>query len=108
MHRTRGIVEREAAKPRLGHLKKHDVAPHKKLVEIRGPHELAPGETVTVEVPGQEFKARATPLTGADYDRTWAEIQRQYPFFTEHQQRAGRTSLRFSAMRRWSSRPTST
>src|SRR4029450_10879709 len=47
---------------------------------------------VTVEVPGQEFKARATPLSGEDYDRTWAEIQRRYPFFTAHPQRAGRTT----------------
>jgi F420H(2)-dependent quinone reductase len=46
--------------------------------------------SVTVEVPGQEFRARAKPLNGDDYDREWARIQEQYPFFTEHQQRAGR------------------
>ena len=45
---------------------------------------------VTVETPGQEFKARATPLTGADYDRVWAEIKAKYPFFAEHEKRAGR------------------
>jgi deazaflavin-dependent oxidoreductase (nitroreductase family) len=45
---------------------------------------------VTVETPGQEFKARATPLTGADYDRVWAGIKRKYPFFAEHEKRAGR------------------
>ena len=52
------VSEGRLTKPRLGHLKKHDVAPHKRLVEIRGPHELAPGETVTVEAfePGERVK----------------------------------------------------
>ena len=45
---------------------------------------------VTVEVPGREFKARATPLTGEEYRREWTRIQEKYPFFTEHEQRAGR------------------
>jgi large subunit ribosomal protein L3 len=43
------VPERKLTKPRIGHLKKHDVGPHRRLVEIRGQHELAPGETVTVE-----------------------------------------------------------
>jgi large subunit ribosomal protein L3 len=43
------VPERKVTKPRIGHLKKHDVGPHRRLVEIRGQHELAPGETVTVE-----------------------------------------------------------
>src|SRR3954452_11592856 len=53
-----GVSEGRLKKPRLGHLKKYDVAPHKRLVEIRGPHELAPGETVTVEAfePGERVK----------------------------------------------------
>ena len=46
--------------------------------------------SVTVELPGEEFKARATPLDGADYDRTWAMIKERYPFFAEHDERAGR------------------
>jgi F420H(2)-dependent quinone reductase len=45
---------------------------------------------VTVELPGQEFRAEAAPLEGADYERSWAEIKNRYPFFTEHEQRAGR------------------
>jgi deazaflavin-dependent oxidoreductase (nitroreductase family) len=45
---------------------------------------------VTVETPGHRFKARATPLEDADYDRTWADVKKQYPFFAEHEQRAGR------------------
>jgi large subunit ribosomal protein L3 len=43
------VPERKMTKARIGHLKKHDVGPHRRLVEIRGQHELAPGETVTVE-----------------------------------------------------------
>ena len=52
------VPEGKLSKPELGHLKKHDVEPHRKLVEIRGPHELAPGETVTVESfePGEKVK----------------------------------------------------
>jgi large subunit ribosomal protein L3 len=62
------VSEGKLSKPKLGHLKKHNVGPHRKLVEIRGPHELAPGETVTVESfePGEKVKvsiltARALP-----------------------------------------------
>jgi large subunit ribosomal protein L3 len=52
------VSEEKLSKPKLGHLKKHNVGPHRKLVEIRGPHELAPGETVTVESfePGEKVK----------------------------------------------------
>ena len=45
---------------------------------------------VTVEVPGHRYKARATPLTGDDYDRQWALIKAKFPFFAEHEERAGR------------------
>jgi large subunit ribosomal protein L3 len=43
------VPERKLTKPKLGYLKKHEVGPHRRLLEIRGPHELTPGETVTVE-----------------------------------------------------------
>lgn len=43
------VPERKLTKPRLGHLRKHGVAPHRRLVEIRGQTQLAPGDTVTVE-----------------------------------------------------------
>jgi large subunit ribosomal protein L3 len=58
------VSEGGLTKPRLGHLKKHDVAPHKRLVEIRGPHELAPGETVTVETfePGEKVKVSGVSI----------------------------------------------
>jgi large subunit ribosomal protein L3 len=42
------VSERKLSKPKLGYLKKHDVGPHRRLIEIRGPSELTPGETVTV------------------------------------------------------------
>src|SRR4051794_15678834 len=45
---------------------------------------------VTVEVPGRTYAACATPLTGDDYDRQWARIKEQYPFFAEHEVKAGR------------------
>ena len=52
------VPERKLQRPRLGHLKKHGVGPHRKLVEIRGQHELTPGETMTVEAfePGDKVK----------------------------------------------------
>ena len=52
------VPERKLQRPRLGHLKKHGVGPYRKLVEIRGAHELTPGETMTVEAfePGDKVK----------------------------------------------------
>jgi large subunit ribosomal protein L3 len=52
------VPERRLSKPRLGHLKKNGVGSYRKLVEIRGQHELAAGETVTVEAfePGEKVK----------------------------------------------------
>ena len=58
------VAEGKISKPKLGHFKKHDVAPHRELVEIRGPHELAPGETVTVEAfePGEKVKVSGVSI----------------------------------------------
>jgi large subunit ribosomal protein L3 len=52
------VPERKLQRARLGHLRKNGVEPHRRLVEIRGPHELTPGETVTVEAfePGERIK----------------------------------------------------
>jgi large subunit ribosomal protein L3 len=52
------VPQRKLTKPKLGYLKKHDVGPHRRLVEIRGLSELTPGEIVTVESfePGDRVK----------------------------------------------------
>jgi large subunit ribosomal protein L3 len=52
------VPERKLTKPKLGYLGKHDVGPHRRLLEIRGPSQLTPGETVTVETfePGDRIK----------------------------------------------------
>ncbi len=52
------VIERKLSKGELGHLEKAGVTPHRRLVEFRGPTELTPGDTVTVEVfePGDAVK----------------------------------------------------
>ncbi len=58
------VAERKLTKPELGHLRKHGVGPHRTLVEIRGPHELTPGESVTVEAfePGEKVKVSGVSI----------------------------------------------
>jgi large subunit ribosomal protein L3 len=53
------VPERKLSKPELGHLARHDVAAHRKLVEFRGAIDGAvAGEAVTVETfaPGDRVK----------------------------------------------------
>jgi large subunit ribosomal protein L3 len=52
------VPERKLSKGELGHLGKAEVAPHRHLVEFRGPSESVVGETVTVEAfePGEAVK----------------------------------------------------
>jgi large subunit ribosomal protein L3 len=53
------VEERKLSKGELGHLAKHDVAPHRSLVEFRGAIDGAvAGESVTVEAfqPGDKIK----------------------------------------------------
>lgn len=52
------VAERKLAKGEIGHLQKAGVGPHRHLVELRGPSELAVGETVTVDAfePGEPVK----------------------------------------------------
>lgn len=59
-----GVRERKLTKPERGHLRKHGVGPHRRLVEIRGEHELSPGATVTVEVfePGEKVKVSGVSI----------------------------------------------
>ena len=51
---------------------------------------LAAHPEVTVEVGDEKYAARAVPTTGADRDRVWAMITENYPFFADHQAKAGR------------------
>ncbi len=45
---------------------------------------------VTVEVTGDTFEATASVLLDDERERVFAEIVRLYPFFGDHQARAGR------------------
>jgi large subunit ribosomal protein L3 len=58
------VPKGKATKPRVGHLKKNGVAPHRHLVEFRGGSELVPGESVTVEAfePGDAVKVSGTSI----------------------------------------------
>jgi large subunit ribosomal protein L3 len=58
------VPERKLTKPELGHLRKNGVGPRRTLVEIRGPHELTPGETVTVDAfePGEKVKVSGVSI----------------------------------------------
>src|SRR3990170_7237199 len=58
------VSEKRLSKPRAGHLKRHGVGPHRRLVEIRGPHGLAPGDTVAVEAfePGEKVKVSGVSI----------------------------------------------
>ncbi|WP_410676624.1 nitroreductase/quinone reductase family protein [Amycolatopsis sp. cmx-4-68] len=49
---------------------------------------LAADPRVTVEVDDRKFDAEALPLLGADYVRTWTELERLYPFLADHQAKA--------------------
>jgi large subunit ribosomal protein L3 len=58
------VVDRKLSKGELGHLRKAGVGGHRHLVEIRGPSELAVGESVTVEAfePGDRIKVSGTSI----------------------------------------------
>lgn len=51
---------------------------------VRDPH-------VDVEVGHETYPALARVLTGADRERQWAMLKQTYPFFAEHELKAGRT-----------------
>ena len=58
------VPERKLTKPEMGHLKKAGLGPHRRLVEIRGAHELVPGDTVTVEsfAPGEKVRVSGVSI----------------------------------------------
>lgn len=43
---------------------------------------------VKVELDGATFDGEALPLLGADYVRTWTELEKHYPFLADHQAKA--------------------
>lgn len=52
---------------------------------------LVANPDVTVEIGDETYSATATPLAGADRERAWDEIKAAYPFFADHEARAGRS-----------------
>jgi large subunit ribosomal protein L3 len=58
------VSERKLTRPKVGHLRKHGVTPHRRLVEIRGQHELTEGDTVTVDSfePGETVKVSGVSI----------------------------------------------
>jgi deazaflavin-dependent oxidoreductase (nitroreductase family) len=40
---------------------------------------------VTVELGDERYAALATPTTGAERERLWAELKQRYPFFADHE-----------------------
>ncbi len=58
------VPDKKLSKPEIGHLKKNNVGPHRKLVELRGASELVAGETVTVEAfePGDKVKVTGVSI----------------------------------------------
>jgi deazaflavin-dependent oxidoreductase (nitroreductase family) len=54
-------------------------------------HNLVAHPEVTVEVTGETYPARARVTAGAERERLWADITRQYPFFLDHQAKITRT-----------------
>jgi deazaflavin-dependent oxidoreductase (nitroreductase family) len=46
---------------------------------------------VKVELADESFAGTATPLEGKELERQWAAIKKAYPFFADHESKAGRT-----------------
>jgi deazaflavin-dependent oxidoreductase (nitroreductase family) len=45
---------------------------------------------VVVEIGDERYDALATPTTGGEYERLWSTIKEKYPFFADHEVKAGR------------------
>lgn len=54
-------------------------------------HNLVADPAVTVEVDGDTYRANAVVPRGAERDRLFAGVVDKYPFFADHQAKAGRT-----------------
>jgi deazaflavin-dependent oxidoreductase (nitroreductase family) len=51
---------------------------------------LSANNQVTVEIGEETYAAHAESLTGDDYERSWAMLKEQYPFFADHEKTANR------------------
>jgi deazaflavin-dependent oxidoreductase (nitroreductase family) len=51
---------------------------------------LVANPRVTVEVGDQEYQAIARPTEGEERERLWTAIKESYPFFADHEVKAGR------------------
>jgi deazaflavin-dependent oxidoreductase (nitroreductase family) len=51
---------------------------------------LVANPEVTVELPDETFQTRAVVAEGEEYDRLWAQIVAQMPFFNDHQAKISR------------------
>jgi deazaflavin-dependent oxidoreductase (nitroreductase family) len=54
-------------------------------------HNLVANPTVTVELPGDRFEARAVVIEGGERERIWTEQKRRMPNFAEYEQNTTRT-----------------
>lgn len=54
-------------------------------------HNLVAHPDVVVEHGSETFPATASPATGAEHDRLFADISARYPFFADHQAKVTRT-----------------
>ena len=52
-------------------------------------HNLVANPHVVVEALGSEYPAQASVLAGPERERLWASITADFPFFVEHQAKAG-------------------
>jgi deazaflavin-dependent oxidoreductase (nitroreductase family) len=54
-------------------------------------HNLRANPTVTVELPGERFEARAVVAEGAERERLWAEQKVRMPGFADYERKTTRT-----------------
>ena len=71
------VAEERLSKPKLGHLRKNGVAPHRHLLELRGLTGATEGESVTVETfePGEKVK-----VTGVSIGKGFAGTIKRHRF----------------------------
>jgi len=54
-------------------------------------HNLRANPNVTVELPGEQFEARAVVLEGEERDRLWTEQKSRMPGFADYERKTART-----------------